>query len=92
MNERINYEKQCALCKWADNTQAQCFDGHIQNIAGCKNFELDDAEITTKDLEIAAMKLYTAMARFGTTHLRLRFTTGITFDACFGPDEKEKTC
>ena len=92
MNERINYEKQCMFCRWVDNTQAQCFDGHIQNIAGCKSFEPDNAKITTKDLEIAAMKLYTVMARFGTPHLRLRFDTGIAFDACFGPDEKVKTC
>lgn len=92
MNERIDYEKQCMFCRWADNTQAQCFDGHIQNIAGCKSFEPDNAKITTNDLEIAAMKLYTVMARFGTTHLRLRFKTGIAFDACFGSDEKRKTC
>ena len=78
------------FCRWADNTQAQCFDGHIQNIAGCKSFEPDNAKITTKDLEIAALKLYTVMARVGTTHLRLRFTTGITFDACFGQMKRRK--
>ena len=92
MNERIDFEKQCMFCRWADNTQAQCFDGHIQNIAGCKSFKPDNAKITTNDLEIAAMKLYTVMARFGTTYLRLRFKTGIAFDACFGSDEKRKTC
>ena len=64
MNERIDYEK-CVSCKWCDPTQAQCYDGHLQNKKGCISFEQNNSEPTSADLQSAAINLYMLMCDSG---------------------------
>lgn len=80
MNERIDYEK-CVSCKWCDPTQAQCYDGHLQNKKGCMSFEQNQLEPSTGDLESAAIKLYMLMCRTGTEKILINFESGRSFEA-----------
>lgn len=89
MNERIDYEKQCILCKWTDNTQAQCFCGHLQNIAGCKSFERDKVKPEIKDLKMAALKLNMLMRKARIARIVMDSDFGGSFEANAGLLEAE---
>lgn len=80
MNERIDYEK-CVSCKWCDPTQAQCYDGHLQNKKGCMSFEQNNSEPTSADLQSAAINLYMLMCRFGAEKMVINFEGGRSFEA-----------
>ncbi len=78
MNERIDYEKQCMLCKWTDNTQAQCFCGHLQNMAGCQSFEPDDSKPKIEELKKTALKLNMLMCKARVSSIALDSNYGVS--------------
>lgn len=84
MSKRIAYEKQCMLCKWTDNTQAQCFCGHLQNMAGCQSFEPDDSKPKIEELKKTALELNMLMCKAGISSIVLDSNYGVSLKASVG--------
>ncbi len=83
-----DHEK-CVSCKWRDPTQAQCFDAHIQNMAGCKSFEWDKVKPEIKDLKMAALKLNMLMCKARIARIVMDSDFGGSFEANAGLLETE---